>query len=130
MTVTPGSFRANFPEFADAAIYPDATVSYWLGIGIKMLRPDRWGDLLDHGLELFTAHHIALARQAVQAAASGGTPGANTGVVTSEAVDKVSVSYDAGSTTLDTGAGHWNATMYGVQFLQLARMAGSGGWQL
>ena len=130
MTVTPASFRANFPEFADAAIYPDVTVSYWLGIGTRMLRPDRWADLLDHGLELFTAHHIALARQAVQASAGGGTPGANTGVVTGKAVDKVSVSYDAGSTTLDAGAGHWNATTYGVQFLQLARMAGSGGWQL
>lgn len=130
MTVAPASFRANFPEFADAATYPDATVNYWLGIGIRMLCPDRWGDLLDHGLELFTAHHIALARQAVRSASSGATPGVNAGVVTSKTVDKVSVSYDAGSTTLDAGAGHWNATVYGVQFLQLVRMAGSGGWQL
>lgn len=130
MTVTPTSFRSNLTEFASTAIYPDTMVSYWLGIGVKMLRPERWGDLLDHGLELFTAHHIALARQAVESAAAGGVPGSNTGVVTSEAVDKVSVSYDAGSTTLGTGAGHWNATIYGVQFLQLTRMAGSGGWQL
>ena len=130
MTVTPASFREHFPEFADAVIYPDATVSYWLGIGVKMLRADRWADLLDNGLELFTAHHTALARQAVQSSSSGAVPGANTGVVTGKTVDKVSVSYDAGSTTLDAGAGHWNATTYGVQFLQLARMAGSGGWQL
>lgn len=130
MTVTPASFREHFPEFADASAYPDVTVSYWLGIGVRMLRPDRWVDLLDHGLELFTAHHIAIARQAFRAATAGGTPGANAGVVTSKTVDKVSVSYDAGSTTLDAGAGHWNATTYGVQFLQLARMAGSGGWQL
>ena len=130
MTVTPSSFRANLTEFASTAIYPDAMVSYWLGIGVKMLRPERWGDLLDHGLELFTAHHIALARQAVQSSSSGAVPGANAGVVTSKTIDKVSVSYDAGSTTLDAGAGHWNATMYGVQFLQLVRMAGSGGWQL
>lgn len=130
MTVAPASFRANFPEFADTAIYPDTTVSYWLGIGVKMLSPDRWADLLDHGLELFTAHHIALAAQAVKSSSSGAMPGSNTGVVTGKAVDKVSVSYDAGSTTLDAGAGHWNATTYGVQFLQLVRMAGSGGWQL
>ncbi|CAD5276704.1 conserved hypothetical protein [Bosea sp. 62] len=130
MTVTPASFREHFPEFADVTSYPDGSVSYWLGIGALMLRPDRWADLLDHGLELFTAHHIALAQQAVRSSASGAVPGANTGVVTGKTVDKVSVSYDAGSTTLDTGAGHWNATTYGVQFLQLARMAGSGGWQL
>lgn len=130
MTVTPASFRANFPEFASTADYLDATVSYWLGIGVRMLRPDRWVDLLGHGLELFTAHHIAIVRQAFRAASAGGTPGANAGVVTSKTVDKVSVSYDAGSSTLDAGAGHWNATTYGVQFLQLARMAGSGGWQL
>lgn len=130
MTVTPASFREHFPEFADASTYPDVTVSYWLDIGVRMLRPDRWVDLLDHGLELFTAHHIALARQAVRSAAAGASPGANVGVMTGKTVDKVSASYDAGSTTLDAGAGHWNATMYGVQFLQLARMAGSGGWQL
>lgn len=130
MTVTPSSFRANFPEFTSATDYPDATVNYWLGIGGKLLRPDRWCDMLDHGLELFVAHHLVLARQAVQSAALGDTPGANTGVTTSEAVDKVSVSYDAGSTTLDANAGHWNATTYGVQFLMLARTAGSGGWQL
>lgn len=130
MTVTPSSFRANFPEFASTAAYPDSQIIYWLGIGTLLLRPDRWADVLDHGLELFTAHHIALSAQAVKAAAAGGTPGANTGVTTSKAVDKVSVSYDAASTTLDMGAGHWNATVYGVQFLMLARMAGSGGWQL
>lgn len=130
MTVTPTSFRSNFPEFASASIYPDATVNYWLGIGAKLLRADRWEDMLDHGLELFAAHHIALAAQAVKASAAGGTPGANVGVTTSETVDKVSVSYDAGSTTLDAGAGHWNATVYGVQFLQMVRMFGSGGWQL
>lgn len=130
MTVTASSLRQNLPEFASTSDYPDATLTYWLGIGMKLLRADRWGDMLDHGLELFTAHHLVLARQAVQSAALGNTPGANTGVVTSEAVDKVSASYDAASTTLDTNAGHWNATTYGVQFLMLARMAGSGGWQL
>lgn len=130
MTVTPSSFRGNFPEFASAATYPDATVAYWLGIGTRLLRPDRWDDMLDHGLELFAAHHIALSAQAVRSVAAGGTPGASAGVTTSEAVDKVSVSYDASSTTLDQSAGHWNATVYGVQFLTLARMFGSGGWQL
>ncbi len=130
MTVTPSSFRENFPELASGATYPDATVSYWLGIGTRLLRPDRWEDMLDHGLELFIAHHIALAAQAVRSAAAGGSPGASTGVTTSEAVGKVSVSYDAGSTTLDQGTGHWNATVYGVQFLTLVRMFGSGGWQL
>jgi hypothetical protein len=137
---TPISFRAHFPEFADTTRYSDATVGFWIGIGEKMLVPStaRWGELLDHGMDLFVAHHVVMAAQAmaqasVGAAAPGATrapvPGTQIGVVTAKSIDRVSVSYDV-SSSIEPNAGHWNMTIYGIQFIQLAKMVGSGGMQI
>lgn len=122
-------FRANFPEFADAAQYPDTQVNYWLEFGALMLRPQRWGEALSYGLEFFAAHNLALWRQDMNAARKGGVPGLSMGATSSKAVDKVSVSYDQ-NVGLVEGAGHWNLTIYGKQFIQFARMMGAGGVQL
>lgn len=122
-------FREHFPEFADLAQYPDAQVDYWLGFGVLMLRPQRWGEALSYGLELFAAHNLALWRQDMNAANRGGVPGLSIGAQSSKAVDKVSVSYDQ-NVGLVEGAGHWNLTIYGKQFIQMARMMGAGGIQL
>lgn len=129
MTVTVSKFRTDLPEFEDALRYTDGLINFWMAAALLRLPADRWDDLLDHGVELFTAHQIALSARAQDAAASGGIPGSGAGVVASKAVDKVSVSYDTGAATLEAG-GHWNLTTYGIQFLQLARMVGSGGIQL
>jgi len=125
-------FRADFPEFADVAQYPDAQVNYWLGFGELMLRPERWGTALPYGLGFFAAHNLALWRQdmnAVSRPGVPGTPGLSTGATSSKTVDKVSVSYDQ-SAGLVEGAGHWNLTVYGKQFIQMSRMMGAGGIQL
>lgn len=121
-------FRANFPEFVDIAAYPNSVLNYWLGIGARLLRIEAWDDLLDHGLELFAAHHIVLSKQAQKAIATGAAPGVTSGVVASKSVDRVSVSYDTSSATI-AGQGHWNLTIYGVQFIQLSQMVGMGGVQ-
>lgn len=123
------TFRAQFPEFASATTYPDAQVTFWLGIAANRVDPCAWGALADFGTALFTAHNLVIAARRAKASAIGGQPGATQGVQTSKSVDKVSVAYDAGSTTVD-GAGNWNATDYGVQFWQYAEMMGAGGLQL
>ena len=117
------TFRSDFPEFTDSSRFPDAQVNFWLGLGEKQLPESRWADLRDQGLELFVAHNLVLAAQAEKAKASGGLPGASSGVTSSKSVDKVSVSYDTGASLID-GAGHWNLTTYGTRFLWLARMIG------
>lgn len=124
MTVTTASFRAAFSEFADTDQYPDPMVTFWLTYCQSLLvNTCRWGDLLDYGVNLMLAHQCVLAtRNAKQA-------GAIAAPITARSVDKVSTSYDTGMVTLENG-GHWNGTSYGVQFLQLARMVGSGGMQL
>lgn len=122
-------FRADFPEFADATKYPDSAVNLWLSLGLKTLAPDRWCDYLDVGLELFIAHNITLAANNQLAEMVGGTAGQVKGPLTSKSVDKVSAGYDTGAVALD-GGGFFNLTTYGIQFLQLARMVGTGGIQL
>ncbi len=123
------TFRANYPEFADVTKYPESQVNFYLTLGGKLLRPIRWGSLLDTGIELFTAHNVALEAVAQRGASAGQVPGLSTGAVASKSIDKVSVSYDTNAGIV-TNAGHWNLTIYGTRFLQLMRMAGTGGVQL
>lgn len=123
------TFRADFPEFADTTKYPDAQVNFQIDLAVIRLPECRWGDLLNYGIELFTAHNLALFRKNQIDVAIGAVPGAMSGPITAKAVDKVSYSQDAALVGLTDG-GYWNATSYGVQFLQLARQIGAGGIQL
>lgn len=126
--MTPATFRTDFPEFASNALYPDAQITFWLNLGVKLLPECRWQDLLDAGLELFTAHNLVLERQAQASAATGAPPGVAAGMVSAKSVDKVSVNYDTAS-AMEADAGHWNTTTFGQRFIRLARMVGAGGVQ-
>lgn len=122
------TFRNDFPEFSNAAAYPDGQVTFWLLLAGKLLNPSRLFDLLDLATELFVAHNLVLERQAQKAAAAGGVPGASSGPMTGKTVDKVSATYDSAS-AMEADAGHWNLTVFGTRYIQLIRMAGSGGMQ-
>lgn len=129
MTVTASSFRTDFPEFASTTNYPDSLVTFWIGLAGKLHSEDRWGDVLDYGIELFVAHNLVLERQAAKSAATGAVPGVASGAVAQKTVDKVSVSYDTAS-AMEPGAGHWNLTTYGQRWIRLVSMFGAGGLQL
>lgn len=141
-------FRADFPAFADAALYPAPQVEFWLSMAGQLINTARWGSsaaevwpvdpdpiptrtLFDLGTELFVAHNLALMRRATLAAGSGGTgiPGLSQGIQSNKSVDKVSVGYDVNA-GLDMGAGHWNLTLYGSQFYRMMMMAGAGPIQI
>lgn len=122
------TFRADFPEFADLAKFPDGSVNFWLTLAGKLLRPDRWADVLDQGLELFVAHNLALAAFA-NPSKVGAIGGVFSGMVSAKTVDKLSVTYDT-TVGLDPKAGVWNLTTYGRLFYTLMQMAGMGGTQL
>jgi hypothetical protein len=122
-------FRQTFPEFGDLTIYPDASVTLWLGFATQMVNETRWGSLYNLGVYLVIAHNLILAARDQASADAGGIAGEMTGPVSSKGVDKVSVSYDTGSATMQ-GAGAWNLSTYGVRYLQLSRMFGAGGMQL
>lgn len=122
------TFRQNMPAFQDAAVFPDAQVAFWLALATKMLRPERWDDLLDYGVQLFVAHHLVLAARSAQEVANGGLPGTVRGTISSEHVENLSVSY--GTPGGLEGAGHWGLSTYGQQFYGLLRWIGAGGVQL
>ena len=117
------AFRAAFPEFADAIAFSDETITFWTGIAEKLLLPDRWADMLNHVVMLCTAHYLTIATSNTVSNGSG------SGLVASESAGDVSVSYDT-SNTAEEGAGNWNESNYGRQFIRLARMFGSGGVQV
>ncbi|WP_322073336.1 DUF4054 domain-containing protein [Burkholderia cepacia] len=122
-------FRQSFPEFNDTTTYPDSLVQFWMTVAVSLVNADRWGELTDLGVALVTAHHLALALKDQKTAAVGGVPGQVTGPQSSKAVDKVSASYNTEAVAVKDG-GFWNATMYGVRYLSMALMMGSGGIQL
>lgn len=140
--ITPPVFRQNFQAFADPGVYDDASIKLYLGIANNMLDNQRWGGngdetynldgtidtmgTLDYGICLFTAHHLVLTVKDNVASTNGGTPGTVEGIRSQKAVDKVSVSYDTTQVLISKGD-FWNMTTYGIRFLHLARMMGTGG---
>lgn len=126
----PPTFRSHFPEFGDTTAYPDTQVQFYLDISSASLDPNQWGTLLQPGVELMTAHMLALSAYAMRGSgAPGSVPGAAGGLVSSKSVSKVSVSYDVSVTAME-GAGPWNYTIYGQRFFWLMRMVGIGGYEV
>lgn len=124
--MTPDQFRADFPEFANVS---DAQINLWLTISTSMVDPGRWDELTNIGIELLTAHQLAIALRDQKTGAAGGATGAVSGPLSSKTVDKVSSSYNTAGTQY-ADAAFWNLTSYGVRYLALARMFGAGGIQL
>lgn len=125
-TVTAAQFRADFPEFTNPTTYPDSQVNFWLGIAMKMVRPQVWRDMYSVGVELYTAHNLVLEAQSQKTASAGGIPGATTGTTASKQVHDVSVGYDS-TNVIEEGGGNWNLTTYGLRFLRFVKLFGAGG---
>lgn len=123
MAVTLASFRVVFPEFADAAKYPDPAVSFWLDQAGVTLPQSIPAGQLDLATMLFIAHNLTLG---ALSAAGGGSAG-SFAPVTSKAVGSVSKSMDTSAVT-SAGAGIWNGTAYGQRFYALLRGFVAGGF--
>ena len=124
--MTPADFRARWVQFADPVRWPDTLISFYSTLAEKSLPPSRWLDLLPEGTALFIAHNLAL-----DAMSAGRIPGriSGAGIVASKSVGPAAVSYDNHLFMLPN-AGHWGMTVFGLRFLQMARMIGAGGVQL
>ena len=121
MALTVVTFRDQFPAFTESA-HADGRVQFWLDLSTKLLKAERWGALFDNGQGLFVAHNLVLERQA---SAGGGNEGAP-GLVSGKTVGPVSKTYTAQDVTL-AGAGNYNLTYWGREFMKLSRMVGAGG---
>jgi hypothetical protein len=141
MTITPSQFRTNFPEFSDTTKYPVVQVQFWLDLAYSLMSKSatqgdcirspvlRWGAQLDYGVQLFTAHNLALEAQAQKTAALGGVPGMGVGPLASKSVGPLAASYDTGLGAIKDG-GNFNLTIYGTRFLFMVDMVGAGGMVL
>lgn len=123
------TFRASFPEFSDTSRYPDAQISFWSTFATAQVNACRWGDQVNMGIMLYTAHEITLAALNQKAGLIGGTPGQATGPINSKTVGSVTVAYDT-QQAAEKDAGYWNLTAYGKQFIRLARIFGAGAIQV
>lgn len=123
------TFRTHFPEFTSTTVYPTAIIQFWSGLAEQLLDKTRWGALWSTGVELYTAHNIAIQAADIKAAAAGGAPGQAMSLKSSKGVGPMSVGIDTGSTSIQ-GAGDYNLTSYGTRFKKLANIAGMGGVQL
>jgi hypothetical protein len=126
---TVDQFRTDFPQFKDPTQFPDSQIQFRLNLADKQLDENRLGDMFSYIVELMVAHYLALWSADSRSAARGGAGGANSGVLSSKSVDKVSASYDTGA-TLNPNAGFWNNTRYGSEFYEQLVMYGAGGIQL
>jgi hypothetical protein len=123
------TFRAAFPEFTSATVYPDAMLTFWAGVAGRSLDADVCGASYDDLLYLATAHYITLAANNSASVSAGASPGSGGGgLVASKSMGSVSVSYDTGSFA-NKSAADWNRTTYGQQYYRLIRLFGVGAVQ-
>jgi hypothetical protein len=129
MIITADQFRTDFPEFASTTKFPDGWIDFWAKFADNLLPANRWGNLLEMGSELLIAHNVTLQRMDMDSANAGQAPGTGDGLASNQGAGSVSLGIDTQATIEDTG-GNYNATMYGVRFLRMARIVGIGGLQL
>ena len=118
-------FRKSYPEFTDVDKYPDSFISGWAAVATLQVDPCRWKSQTLLGISLYTAHEITLESQSISAARIGGNPGAQSGPVNTKTVGSVTVGYDS-QQAAEKDAGWWNLSVYGKQFIRLARIFGAG----
>ncbi len=124
MTFDTAAFRKAFPEFNDTEMYPSPQVQFWVDFISRQIDPCVWKQSWNMGVSLYLAHELTLARQNIQAANVGGTPGQQGGIASSKTVGSVTVQYDP-QTSTEKDAGYWNLSTYGKQFYRLSRVFGA-----
>lgn len=128
-TPTIEQFRLDLTEFADTAVFPNSVIQFWLNFAASMVNPNRFLSQTYVGIELFAAHFITLEAQDMLATNAGGLPGTSTGLIKDKEVDTVRIQYDTQAAS-SSEAGHWNLTSYGMRWLYLSNVFGSGPVQL
>jgi len=122
-------FRTDFTEFANTTNFPDSVILFWAGLGIKLMNPKRWGEILYEGLELWVAHNVTLSAKDNASVNDGGLPGDSSGVISNQSAGGVNVSIDT-SAALEAEGGNYNLTPYGTRLKRLIDIVGCGGAQL
>lgn len=118
-----------YPQFLDV---DEVVANAWIAIATSSLSYARWRHLWEMGVSLYVAHFLTLYAQTLNDPSRGlmvnVEAGLAKGVITSKSVSDMSVSYDFGSVANETqGWGTFNQTMFGLQFVQFAKLVSKGG---
>ncbi len=119
-------FVDAFPEFMNVAIFPTASIDFWITQAYNQLNATFFGTTLDLAAMLFVAHNIVLSARSARVAEFGGIPGEATGPINSKGVGAVHVGYGTLETAM-AGAGAWNATLYGQRLYRMMVAVEAGG---
>ena len=122
-------FRLDFPEFDADPPYTDSMITYWSTLAEKLHAEPRFTVVYNNIIELYTAHCITIQAQEIATANAGGAPTGLSGVVSSKEVGDAQIQYDTTS-AIEQDAGWFNLTVYGRQYLRLAKMYGKGGMMI
>lgn len=127
---TSSEFLEIYPQFM--TIIPDAVLNMYVEQAVACIQKSRWKAQWKSGVCLYIAHWLTLWLWANSPAGSPAAVVANNGMshgsIASKSVDGVSVSY--GQTTGANGLTGWGSykdTLFGQQFLTMARIVGHGG---
>lgn len=123
-------FLEIYPQFT--TIVPDAVLNMYLEQALQCIQRPRWKAQWKSGLCLYIAHWLTLWLWSNSPKGSPAAVVANNGMshgsISSKSVDGVNVSY--GQTAAASGLTGWGSykdTLFGQQFLTMARIIGHGG---
>ena len=121
---TSDNFLMAYPQFSMLDI---SIVDAWVGIAHQCVKYSLWDKTWELGMGLFIAHFLTLYQQTIEE--NLGNPvlskGLSKGLITSESVGGMSVSYDLGSFTSEfDGWGTFKQTIFGQQYAHFLQMMG------
>ena len=121
---TSDNFITAYPQFS---ILDTSVVDAWVGIAHQCVKYSLWDKTWELGMGLFIAHFLTLYQQTIEEDLVNPvlSKGLSKGLITSESVGGMSVSYDLSSFTSEfDGWGTFKQTIFGQQYVHFLQMMG------
>lgn len=121
---TSDNFLRAYQQFS---ILDTSVVDAWVGIAHQCVKYSLWDKTWELGMGLFIAHFLTLYQQTIEEDLVNPvlSKGLSKGLITSESVGGMSVSYDLGSFTNEfDGWGTFKQTIFGQQYVHFLQMMG------
>ena len=121
---TSNNFLTAYPQFS---IIDISVVDAWVGIAHQCVKYSLWDKTWELGMGLFIAHFLTLYQQTIEEDLVNPvlSKGLSRGLITSESVGGMSVSYDLSSFTSEfDGWGTFKQTIFGQQYVHFLQMMG------